>query len=273
MEEQLHDESEHARRESESADSLSTDVQTPSSRNTGELVGAVFRLYRDHFLSLIKIIAVLAIPLVVAQYFLLSSFGSPDAEIISALSSAVAESLLSGALIYAVMIFLRTGSFPALADSYRWGFKRWGRVILCSVLFKLIVIAGTVALIIPGIIFSLMFALVIPIAVVERLPAKQTFDRSSSLTKNYRWQIFVTYFLFGLVIIVVTLITTFSLGGSGMESSLPFALAQGLITLLLESSSTVLTLFIYLGILRDLKQTPPPSYVRVGAFAAPLRDD
>lgn len=273
MEEQLHDESEHARRENLSAESLSTDVETPSFRNTGDVVSAVFRVYRDNFLSIIKIIAVLTIPLVVAQHFLLNSFGYPYGDIYNGLSGVLIEPLLSGALIYAVLNYLRTGAFPALGDSYRWAFKRWDRVILCSVLFKIVVIAGTVALVIPGIIFSLMFALVIPIAVIERTPTFEAFSRSSSLTKNYRWQIFVTYFLFSLVIIVVTIATTFSLSGeSGMESSLPFALAQGLITQSLESSSTVLTLFIYLGILRDMGQPPPPP-ARDDAFGAPLRDD
>ncbi|HEX8131717.1 MAG TPA: hypothetical protein VF527_21660 [Pyrinomonadaceae bacterium] len=272
MEEHLHDETEHPRRDYERLNSLPTNFETPSFRNTGDVVGAVFRLYRDHFLSLCKIIAVLAVPLIVAQHFLLNSLESPYPEIITGLSGVFVEALLSGALIYGVMIYLSTGAFPTLADAYRWGLKRWGRVLLCSLLFKLVTILGFMLLIIPGVIFSLMFALVIPVAVVENTPATQSFSRSSYLTKNYRWQIFVTYFLFGLIIIVVSLLTTFSFDdGTGREISLLYSLAQGLITQLLESSSTVLTLFIYLGILKDLRHLPP--HVAGDPFAAPLRDD
>lgn len=244
--------------------SLQTDLDVPSFQNTGDVVGAVLRLYRDNFLSLVKIVAVQSIPLIVALYVLLNLAEGPSTAegtlttVIVELTTRAGGLLMSGALIYAVVEFLRTGAFPPLADSYRWGFMRWGRVLLCSFLYAIIVILGTLALIVPGIIFSVMFALVVPVVVCENTSVRRSFDRSSDLTRNYRWQIFFTYFVFSLIIIVISLVTTAGLGGGATaELSLPFALAQGLITQLLESSSTVLTLFIYLGILRDANHRVP----------------
>jgi len=239
--------------------SLPTDLNVPSFQQTGEVVRAVLRLYRDNFLSLVKIVAALSIPLVVAQHVFLKLAEVPYMWVVIQLTTHVAGLLMSGALIYAVVEFLRTGAFPTLADSYRWGFKRWGRVLVCSFLYTVIVLLGFVALLVPGMIFSVMFALVIPIAVLESTPVVQGFNRSRALTRNYLWQIFITYFVFSLIIMVVSLVTMAGLGGdAAAESSLPFALAQGLITQLLESSSTVLTLFIYLGILRDVNRISPP---------------
>ncbi|HEY0098806.1 MAG TPA: hypothetical protein VGB76_07620 [Pyrinomonadaceae bacterium] len=246
--------------------SLPTDLNVPSFHNTGDVVGAVFQLYRDNFLSLLKIVVVLAVPLIVAQHIFLKLSRVPLAEVTIYVSAIVGESLMSGALIYAVVTFLRTGAFPTLADSYTWGRKRWGRVLFCSFLYMLVVVAGCMALIVPGIIFSLMFALVVPVAVLEDKPASDSFSRSRDLTRNYRLQIFLTYFVFSLLIFVISLVTNAGFGGEPEdEISLPFALVQGLITQLLESSSTVLTLFIYLGILRDTSQlstqfpnAPPP---------------
>lgn len=238
--------------------SLPTDLDVPSFQSMGNVVAAVFGLYRDNFLSLVKIVAVLCIPLVVAQYVFVNLAEVPLMAVILELTTRVGGLLMSGALIYAVVEFLRTGAFPPLADSYRWGFMRWGGVVLCSFLYTVVVMLGTLALIVPGIIFSVMFALVVPVAVCENTSARRSFDRSSDLTRNYRWQIFFTYFVFSLIIIVVSLVTTAGLGGEATaERSLPFALAQGLITQLLESSSTVLTLFIYLGILRDVNHRVP----------------
>lgn len=236
------------------------DFNVPSFQSMGDVVGAVFRLYRDNFVSLFKIVVVLSVPLVVAQYAFLYTSQLPWAGAVTFIFSSVAGSLMSGTLIYAVARFLRSGAFPSLADSYRWGFKMWGRVILCNFLFGIVVALGLAALIIPGIIFSLMFALVIPVVVLENTTTTDSFTRSKELTKNYRWQIFFTYFLFSLIIIVISIVTTGLGGAAGAESSLPFAIVQGLITQLLESASIVLTLFIYLGILKDLKQLPPQDH-------------
>jgi hypothetical protein len=266
MEERMYSEDERLGR-------LPTDFETPSFQSVGEVVGAVFRLYRDNFLPLIKIIAVVAVPLIVAQYAFLKLVQLEWTEVVSMLFSSVGESLMAGALIYAVVGYLRAGVFPKLADSYRWGFRLWGKVLLCNILLKIIVALGMLALIIPGIIFSLMFALVIPVAVVENRLVKQSFIRSEYLTKNHRGQIFLTYFLFSFVIIIISLLTTFSLGGTtGAERSLLFVVAQGLIGQVLESSSTVLTLFIYLGILKDMRKLSPP--VRDDTYVHPtIHDD
>jgi hypothetical protein len=258
MEEHLRDEEGYGRDARERRESLPTDFETPSFQSVGEVVCAVFRLYRDNFPSIVKIVSVLTIPLILVQHVFLNQFQLVSWEVTLQVFTLVGESLISGALIYAAVIYLRTGAFPGLADSYQWGLKRWGKVLLCSFLLKVVIALGFMALIIPGIIFSLMFALVIPVAVVENASTLESFHRSRLLTKNYWMQIFLTYFLFTLIIMCVYLLTTFSLGGArSAESSLPFALVQGLIAQLLESSSTVLTLFIYLGILKDSRQFPP----------------
>ncbi len=237
--------------------SLPTDLNVPSFRKTGDVVRAVLRLYRDNFLSLLKIVAVLIVPLITFQYVFLRLSEITLANITIQLFSLVGESLMSGVLIYAVVSYLRQGTFPALSESYAWGLKRWGKVFACSFLFRVIIIFGFVMLIVPGIIFSLMFALVVPIVVVEDAPVLASFTRSRDLTRNYRLQIFCTYFVFTLIIFLIALVTNIGFGGNATtESSLPLALVQGLIAQLLESSSIVLTLFIYLGILRDAKQVP-----------------
>lgn len=249
----------YPRVETENPPNRSFDFNVPSIQNTGDVMGAVFRLYRDNFLPILKIVAVLSIPATVVQYALVNLSQMYWMVGLSFIFSTIGESLMAGALIYAAARFLRTGIFPSLGESYYWGFQCWGRVLLCSFLYSLVVGLGILALIIPGVILSLMFALVIPLAVLENTPTLESFDRSSKLTKGYRGQIFLTYFLFSLIIIVVSLITGLGFGGAARAESSPlFAVAQGLITQLLGSASTVLTLFIYLGILKDSKQSPPP---------------
>lgn len=55
---------------------------------------------------------------------------------------------------------------------------------------------GFVLLIIPGIILSLMWALTIPVAVLEDKGLRDSVSRSAELTKGNRGRIFVIYFLF-----------------------------------------------------------------------------
>jgi hypothetical protein len=62
-------------------------------------------------------------------------------------------------------------------------------LLIATVLVACIVLLGFVALLIPGIIFSLALSVTIPATAVERLGAVRAIERSLDLTRNRRWAI------------------------------------------------------------------------------------
>ncbi len=65
---------------------------------------------------------------------------------------------------------------------------------------------GFVLLIVPGIILWLMWALTIPVAVLEDKGLRDATSRSAELTKGNRGRIFMIYFLFIVLMYIVTLL-------------------------------------------------------------------
>jgi hypothetical protein len=85
-------------------------------------------------------------------------------------------------------------------ESYRFGFKRLGSVILVSVLVGLAVVGGFILLIIPGIIFLVLFSVSIPVLIVENRRGREAMRRSWNLAKGHFWHAFGVIIVAGLIV-------------------------------------------------------------------------
>jgi uncharacterized membrane protein len=119
------------------------------------------------------------------------------------------------------------------------------------VLYTLIISLGSVFLLVPGVILSLMFAVCVPAAVVEGLGPFAALKRSYELTKGFKGRIFVTTFLWGLLILVLNWVVIWSFAGGAKLDLLPALLLQTVVLGMLNSSAHVLNIYVYLGLLRE----------------------
>jgi hypothetical protein len=76
-------------------------------------------------------------------------------------------------------------------------------VIVVSILFGMGVAIGLVLLIIPGLILLTIWAVAIPVTVIERPGILRAFGRSRELVKGNGWQVFGTILLVWLISIVI----------------------------------------------------------------------
>ena len=79
------------------------------------------------------------------------------------------------------------------------GFARFFPIIGLAICTLIAVGAGFMLLIIPGIMFAVMFYVALPACVVERLGPIASMKRSIALTKGHRWKIFGILILIGLL--------------------------------------------------------------------------
>ena len=235
--------------------------------SAGVVLGPTLRLYRENFLLVGKIVLVATLPNVLLQYALARYKAELWAPFVltTLLESLVVNSLMAGALVYGVVTLLRTGASPPLAECYSWALRKWWKVLLCELMLSVIVGAGLMFLFVPGVFMLVVLAVSIPALVVEDLGPVAALERSGNLTSGYRARVFGTLLLLWAVIFVVGWLTgVYDAGWAEAESSLTWALLRAFADQMLGSASTVLSLFIYLGIRADKGETPA-----VGAYTAP----
>jgi hypothetical protein len=125
------------------------------------------------------------------------------------------SSLASAAIIYGVVQELRGRAFT-FSDSLRIGFGRVGAVIGLSLLVGILVALAMILLVVPGIIVLCIFAVAVPVCVVESLGPRASMSRSSFLTKGNRWRIFgifVVIFIASLIFGAIVGFVAAKLGG------------------------------------------------------------
>jgi hypothetical protein len=124
------------------------------------------------------------------------------------------SSLANAAIIYGVVQELRGRGFT-FSDSLRIGFGRMGAVVGLSLLVGLLVGLAAILLLVPGLIVWCVYAVAVPVCVVESLGLRASMTRSSFLTKGNRWRIFGIFVLILIASIVVGAIIGFIAGKTG----------------------------------------------------------
>jgi hypothetical protein len=83
------------------------------------------------------------------------------------------------------------GGRPAtLAASLRRGLELFVPVLCIVLAYVAATLLGLVLLVVPGLMIATAWLVSIPVAVVERIGVRAALERSASLTRGYRWQVF-----------------------------------------------------------------------------------
>jgi Membrane domain of glycerophosphoryl diester phosphodiesterase len=170
----------------------------------GELLDRSFFLYRKNFLLFAGIIA---LPHLVLLAFQLAGVGLQVAGIVTGplisglwvlatlvITLGVAAASQGATVIAVSQVHLERPA--SIMESFA-GIK--GRVLYLALImigYGIGVGVGLILLVVPGIILALMWALTIPVAVLEDKGLADSLSRSQELTKGHRGRVFVIYFLF-----------------------------------------------------------------------------
>ena len=175
----------------------------------GELLDRTFFLYRKNFLLFVGIVA---LPYLVLLAFQLSGVAFRLGSTSSALAAVSVfwtfatlivnlgvYAASQGATVIAVS-HLHLGRPVSIAESFA-GIK--GRILYIALIvigYGIGIGVGFVLLIIPGIILALMWALTVPVTVLEDTGLRDSVSRSSQLTKGARGRVFIVYLLFAILL-------------------------------------------------------------------------
>ncbi len=169
----------------------------------GAGLNQAWSIYMQNFALIAKLVLFAAIPFALGQaalvYRIQDHGGSLTAYALNIIIFLfVRWSLIPPAVIYAVTKKWSTGVAPGIGESYQWAAGRWTRVMGVLLASGTLTLLGMLLLIVPGIILSIMFALVLPIVLFETLGVSDVLKRSAELTKGVRGAIFGAIFLISL---------------------------------------------------------------------------
>jgi hypothetical protein len=189
-------------------------------RALGDILSTAFEVYKANASKLIVIVAIVVVPLALIGSLFTNVFFDPTDRIVNVngiptlegagfLAVVLAGSI--GVVIAFVMTFVlqaalsRASAQAVIGDpvdpeaSYRYGFKRFGSVLLVSFLAGLIILGGLILLFIPGLIFAVFLAVAIPALVIENKRGTDAIGRSWNLVKGSFWHVLGTVLVAGLI--------------------------------------------------------------------------
>jgi len=203
-------------------------------KGVGDILSSAFDLYGKNAAQLLKLVAIVAIPLTLISA-LLAELGDDPGDVTidqvtgdvsvggrgffaamlifaaTTLVSYVIQQLLTGALTRATAGSL-VGRPVDVTASYRYAFSRLGGLIILSILYGLIVAVGFILLIVPGIILGVFLSVAVPAFMIERRTATDSLSRSWNLVSGSWWHAFGTIVVAAILAGIVSGILT-TIGG------------------------------------------------------------
>jgi ABC-type multidrug transport system fused ATPase/permease subunit len=184
----------------------------------GEILSEAWALYKAHWrhflpLAFVVFLAIALISLVLA--LLLGWLGA----VLAALIGFVGIFWLQGALCEAVSDVRDGRADLSISDTLQRVRPRVAPLLGAGVLAGLGVALGLILLVVPGLILLTWWSLIVPVIVLERVAAMESFGRSRALVRGNGWNVFGVIIL--TVLILLAFVIVFAILAAVLLSWLP----------------------------------------------------
>ena len=215
----------------------------------------MYKAYAKHLLAIAFVVYLVAA--VISA--LLALIGGSIGTVLGALVAIVAAFLLQATLVKAVQdvrdgrVDMSIGETVSAATPYL------ASVALASILASIAITIGLLLVIVPGLYLITIWAVIVPVIVIEQSGVLASFGRSQQLVRGRGWHVFATLVLVYVILLVVNLVLGL------IFSALPHVLGSGLSsiisgTLISPFLALVVTL-VYYRLAGDAQVPPPPANV------------
>ncbi|MGW5364040.1 hypothetical protein [Actinopolymorpha pittospori] len=150
---------------------------------------AMYRAHAQHLLTIALVVYVVA---TVVGTVLSVLFGSVLGDFLAVVVSFAAAFLLQAALVKAVEDVRDGRADLSLGATVNAARPYLGQVAIASIVSGLVIAVGLVLLIIPGLVMLTLWCLIVPVIVLERASAFDSFGRSRALVRGHGLEVFGT---------------------------------------------------------------------------------
>ncbi len=211
---------------------MSTTQYSPQLRplSVGETLDASFKVFRQNFGTLALCVLVVSVPVNIVSTLITASTSNTSFEFgatrttTSASGTIIAGTLITAVLAMVLYTLASAACFRAVSgaylgqrhtasESWRFAATKLLPLLLLSLLFFLAVVAGTIALIVPGIWLSIALSLSFPALLSEGLSPVAAMRRSFGLVRGRWWATFGALFVMYLIVAVISGVVGAVIGG------------------------------------------------------------
>ena len=218
----------------------------------GAILSAAWSLFVWNVVELVAVVAVIYSPYI--AYVLVRGAGGGRFEASLPFLLAVVLSPVATAAVTWTVLQRQAGRRVGVGDAVRHGLSHLGTYVGVGVIAGLIVAAGFVLLVVPGVVAACILAVAAPVAVVEGTDVRDALRRSAELTSGHRTDIFWTLLVIGLVGGLVQWGLRLVMGAFGLdETRAGDLLTRVLVQLVFQALMSTAAVVVY-GTLRRLKE-------------------
>jgi hypothetical protein len=221
--------------------------------DVGRVFEQIFRIYRQQFALLIGGALAVFVPVAIVNGILYDAGGFFLTVIANAIAL-IAGYLYQGMVVEAARDILDGRRDQTIGGLFRSAGPVVGTLIVVGILAGIAIAIGLVLLIIPGLILITIWAVVVPVVVIERTGVFESFGRSRELIKGHGWQVFGILVLLFIAAFVVQILIAAILGGI-FDSVFGFAIGVLLTSLLMMPLTALAASVIYFE-LKAIKGEP-----------------
>jgi len=214
----------------------------PTGFRVGSALSRALEVLFGNFVPFIAISAVATAPLYVFELMKYAGVQAGYVRWVELLLHFILSALCEAMILYATFQALRNRPVRP-GESIARGLRRFGPVVLVTLFTTIVIALGIILLVIPGLIASVILCVALPACVVERLGPIESMERSSALTRGYRWPIFGAFLVLSIVGLVAGALITGLLRDAGPGWLMPTV--SYLWETLAQAYQTVLVAIIY----------------------------
>ncbi len=233
--------------------------------DTGRVFERIFSFYGSMFTLLIPAALVLFIPVALINGLLLSSGGWILALLAAAVST-IATYWYQGMVVEATRDMADGRRDHAIGSLFSSAAPFIAPLFVVGILAGIGIAIGLLLLIVPGLYLITIWAVVVPVIVIERAGIFDSFGRSRRLVHGSGWQVFGVIVVIFLISFILRAIVTAIIGGVSDESFAGYAIADLIVNVLLVPLSALAATVMYL----ELRRVKGDALPEEGGAPAPL---
>jgi hypothetical protein len=171
---------------------------------TDGVIGEAWSLYKRYWRHLLPISFVVYLAIAIVSALLTLALGWFGA-LVAALISLIGLFWVQGALVTAAEDIRDGRADLSFEETFQRVRPQLGAIVVAGLLAGLGVFFGLLLLIVPGLVLMTWWVLIIPVVVLERMPAGAAFSRSRELVRGYGWKVF------GVIVLTILLLLAFEI--------------------------------------------------------------
>ena len=211
--------------------------------DVGRTFERIFQIYGSQFSLLIPAALVLFLPVAIINGFLYDE-GGFFLSIIASAVALVATYWYQGMVIEAARDILDGRRDHTIGSLFSSAGPFVPNLIVAGLLAGFAIAIGLILLLVPGLYLITIWAVIVPVIVLERVGVFESFGRSRRLVKGNGWQVFGVLLLLFVATFVVRLVVGAIIGGI-FDSFIGFAIAELIVSVLMVPLTALAAAVIY----------------------------